>query len=366
MDDVGASGSGNASSSPVRSYGRTQFATLAAGVLLMLATLYCNNWVLKAQSVFANLERVNSAFDSFDQSELVILYDLCDENPKEISSSDMARIFRIGKTIQTNDSLLLEAQLTATELLNSPQIPWSGFGATEAGSEDWEAKGQIGSPDTETGGSGDTGSEDGDSGTDGTSDGTKTGDPNRSTGSDTAARNSRPAKDEKEIVCERFKSDKTDLVLNYRVWNTSFAGFSNELEIVHSEPMFSGKGLGSNLVLEYRLQSRMIVVTHWLLPILNGALGAIIFCLTRMLKDRQRAPKSGEIILRMVFGGFAGLLVATLLLPSGVPLGPYAGSAPGISLLAFVFGFSIDSFIMVLERLNRLVVDSTRPKDPEG
>lgn len=130
--------------------------------------------------------------------------------------------------------------------------------------------------------------------------------------------------------------------------------------------MFTGKVLGNNLVLEHRLQSGMTIVSYWLLPVLNGALGAIIFCLTWMLKDKLRAPKSGEIILRMVFGGFADLLIATLFLPSGVPLGPYAGSAPGVSLLAFIFGFSLDSFIMVLERLNRLVMDSTRPKDPEG
>ena len=98
---------------------------------------------------------------------------------------------------------------------------------------------------------------------------------------------------------------------------------------------------------------------------LNGALGAIIFCLTRMIKDRVTAPKLGEVLLRMVFGGFIGILVSTLLLPGGAITGQYVNTAPGVSLLAFIFGFSLDSFIQLLERLNRMVMDSTRPKDPK-
>lgn len=83
----------------------------------MASTFHFNYWVLQAQSVLVNLERVNSGFDSFDHSELVLTYDRCDENTKEMLLSDLTRIMRIGKLIQTNDSLLLEAQVTANKLL---------------------------------------------------------------------------------------------------------------------------------------------------------------------------------------------------------------------------------------------------------
>jgi hypothetical protein len=338
---------------------RTQAFTLIVGIIIMGLTLFGNNWIIQAKSVFATLERVNAVYESLDQASLVLLYDLCDQNEEAITPMELARVVSISNTIQRHDSLLEQAYDNAIKLIN--RLDWRmtlpSFSMTETA--EFETKGQIDwskVPNTMPS----AGPE---------PEGTETTGPPKAPqvkmtqDGDTGA--SPLARTEREIICDALMSDPSDLMLNFRVWRESLKGFSKELQILRSEQMFTGRGPGWNEVLEQKLQAKMTLVTHWWLPVLNGALGAIIFCLTRMLRDRATAPKLGEVLLRMVFGGFAGVVVSTLLLPSGVALGPYTGSAPAISLLAFIFGFSLDSFIMVLERLNRLVVDSTRHKSPD-
>ncbi|MFD3190203.1 hypothetical protein ACFMPD_08005 [Sedimentitalea sp. HM32M-2] len=341
----------------------TQAVTAGAGILIMVLTLFCNNWVIKAQTVFANLERVNSAFDSFDHTDLVLMYDLCDRHTEDMSPADLARFVRVGNSVQQHEALLQEARDTAMQLINSMELPKINFGASEL-----EALGPI---DTTRMIAPDIGGAD-----------APAGDLQANTGAVPAAMTggADPAKGaagktemvfgsgdrEKEIICSKLANDPSDLVQNFRAWRTSLRRVSSELQILGGDLMFTGLGPGSNEILEQKLRAKMTIVTHWWLPVLNGALGAVIYCLTKMLKDRATAPKMGEVVLRMVFGGFAGILVSTLLLPSGVVVGPYVASAPGVSLLAFIFGFSLDSFIALLERLNRLVVESTRPKSSGG
>ena len=47
-------------------------------------------------------------------------------------------------------------------------------------------------------------------------------------------------------------------------------------------------------------------------------------------------------------------------MPSGLIVGQTPGNWPGISLLAFVFGYSANSFIALLEWANRKVLMSAR------
>lgn len=343
--------------SRVAPFARTQAFTLVVGIIIMTLTLYGNNWIIQAKSVFANLERVNAVFDSFDQASLVFLYDLCDQNDEAISPMDLARVVAIGNTIQRHEALLEAAHNTAIDLIN--RLEWPRFSVPEA--TEFEAMGQIDWSKVPVNG---VPVADSSAGTDAEED-SKAQQVFMAPAADPETAPA-PVRSERDIICDGLLTDPSDLVVNFRVWRASLKGFSKELQILRSEQMFTGRGPGSNEILEQKLRAKMAIVTHWWLPVLNGALGAIIFCLTRMLRDRSSAPKLGEVLLRMVFGGFAGVVVSTLLLPSGVALGPYTGSAPAISLLAFIFGFSLDSFIMVLERLNRLVVDSTKPKSPEG
>ena len=325
----------------------TQAFTLVVGILIMVLTLYCNNWVIRAKTVFTNLERVNSAFDSFDRTDLVVMYDLCDQNGEAVSWSDLARVVRIGNTIQRHEALLEEAHNTSIELINGLQLPkfsgpnedlgsigpidWSKVEGGQVAATPMHASGGSGAPDLSK--------------------------PQEKLGMPLM---------ERDIVCNKYAKDPVDLMSNFQVWQTSLREFSSQLRISRGEGMFTGKGPGANDILAQKLRSKMTIVTHWWLPVLNGALGAVIFCLTKMIKDKSVAPRLGEVLLRMVFGGFAGIVVSTLLLPSGVPMGPYVDSAPGVSLLAFIFGFSLDSFIQLLERLNQLVIESTRPKNTDG
>lgn len=336
----------------------TQAVTAGAGILIMILTLFCNNWVIKAQTVFVNLERVNSAFDSFDHTDLVLMYDLCDRHTEDMSPGDLARFVRVGNSVQRHEALLQEARDTAMQLINSLEMPRLSIGGP-----DLDALGQIDTtrmivadaPPGSTGWAPEAGA--------GAVPAKMTG-----TSGPSVAAVDKPAAvfgsgdREKEIICSKLENDPSDLVQNFRAWRTSLRRLSSELQILGGDLMFTGLGPGSNEILEQKLRAKMTIVTHWWLPVLNGALGAVIYCLTKMLKDRANAPKMGEVVLRMVFGGFAGILVSTLLLPSGVVAAPYVASAPGVSLLAFIFGFSLDSFIALLDRLNRLVVESTRPK----
>jgi hypothetical protein len=340
----------------------TQTFTLLVGVLVVVFILFCNNWIIKAQSVFSSLERVTSAFDSFDHTDLVAMVDLCDLN-EEAASSDLARLIRIGKTIQIHDALLAEAQDTALDLSN--KLEWPSFGTRDQAKHDYEALGQMGDWGKKIGGAGVPENPAETSQTDASNKiatyETNVAVTNGASDANEAFDSNNP-KTEKDMVCESFLSNPSDLIQQYRVWRTSLKGFSETFEISRTQPMFTGKGPGTNLILEHRLRAKLTIVTLWWLPILNGALGAIIFCLTRLLNDKSNAPKFAEIVLRMVFGGFAGLLVSTLLLPSGVAFGQFAGNAPGVSLLAFIFGFSLDSFIQLLERLNQLVIESVSSK----
>lgn len=364
MEDASA-GSGPPEKRPeffLKSLFSTQTFTLIVGVLVMVLILFCNNWIIKAQSVFANLERVNSAFDSFDHTDLVAMYDLCDQNKETVTPSDLARMIRIGKMIQIHDALLAEAQDTASDLNN--RLEWPTAAVSQADVLQYEQMGQLG---------GWGGTQPVPAGATELAEKSGASDANGAAGQSTTDANAAAyvaqPRTEKEIVCESFLSNPSDLIQQYNVWRTSLKGFSDAFDIRRTQPMFTGKGPGTNLILEHKLRAKMTIITMWWLPILNGALGAIIFCLTRMLKDKSTAPKLGEIVLRMVFGGFAGLLVSILLLPSGVAFGQFVGNAPGVSLLAFVFGFSLDSFIQLLERMNQLVIESTTSKKsekPEG
>jgi len=165
-------------------------------------------------------------------------------------------------------------------------------------------------------------------------------------------------------ICAALANDPADLMANFRLWRASLSGVTKELNVTFGDMMFTGWGPGQNEVLMQDIRSRLVEISRWWLPILYGALGAVLFCLVRMLDKDQISPKLSEVLLRMVFGAFAGFVVSTLFVPSGVFTGQFSGSTPGASLLSLVFGYSLDSFTALLTRLNQLVVDSTRKASP--
>ncbi len=87
----------------------------------------------------------------------------------------------------------------------------------------------------------------------------------------------------------------------------------------------------------------------WLLPALYGALGAAIYYLRRLLRTSLPNPPFARVATRVVLGGLAGVLVASMwTAPVGtgqnlMTLSPF--------LVAFLFGYSIEIFFRLLDKL---------------
>ncbi len=298
----------------------TQIWTAVIGLILMALTLFWNSWVIQAKNVFANFQLVNAVFDQVDYTDLVLTYDICHQAEKDLSSADVARIMRLGRSLQKHQALFLYARGGATELINTFTLEQLKFSVGSLFRKKPEIpQKQLLMP---------------------------------------IAKDNPSAKE----FCESISAGRGDLASRTKIWQASLTDFSSLLEISAASLMLSGVGPGSNEVLVQKLNSRLSVVTRWWLPILNGALGAIIYCLNLMINNDPKEPRFGEVLLRTVFGGFVGLLVATLIIPSAIVSPVYASGAAGASLLAFIFGFAQNSFISMLERLNKLVVESTQRK----
>ena len=87
----------------------------------------------------------------------------------------------------------------------------------------------------------------------------------------------------------------------------------------------------------------------WLLPALYGALGAAIYYLRRLVRTSLPTPPFARVATRVVLGGLAGVLVASMwTAPVGtgqnlMTLSPF--------LVAFLFGYSIEIFFRLLDKL---------------
>ena len=125
----------------------------------------------------------------------------------------------------------------------------------------------------------------------------------------------------------------------------SLRDLSSKLLLTTGEMMFTGKGDANLEVFQQQLASRQLLVNRWILPVLHGALGAMIFCLVRVLNTSFIVPiTQREVVLRLFFGAFVGYLTSALLLPAGMLGVQVTGPAPLASLGAFIFGYSMDSF----------------------
>ena len=112
-----------------------------------------------------------------------------------------------------------------------------------------------------------------------------------------------------------------------------------------------------------RVRNRLAIVQNWWLPALYGSLGAFAFCMWRVLDPQVTRFSIAEVLPRIVFGAFAGLTLTMLFVPSNVmALDPTAGR-PLIYLTAFVFGYSVESFVATLNNLNSLIAKATGPKE---
>lgn len=104
---------------------------------------------------------------------------------------------------------------------------------------------------------------------------------------------------------------------------------------------------------------RLDIARIWLLPIVFGALGSIVYSMSCMLKTNVSNHAFLYAMTRMIFGGLAALTLSMLIVPSNVVTVGTDLNRPLIYLIAFIFGFSIETFVNVLNQLNHYVLQST-------
>lgn len=103
--------------------------------------------------------------------------------------------------------------------------------------------------------------------------------------------------------------------------------------------------------MESEVSQALSPYAFWLLPALYGALGALLFHLRIILDPRLRDPQGIRIVHRITSGILAGMILAWFWVPDTTIGGQLGEIGLGLFTLAFVFGFSLDVFFSLLERL---------------
>lgn len=107
-----------------------------------------------------------------------------------------------------------------------------------------------------------------------------------------------------------------------------------------------------------RFDDRRAALNLWVLPAIYGALGAIIFFGRGFLNPYIPDPKPMYFLARICVAAFAGIAIGWVW-GNGLPMdGVGASGSAGVLLLAFVFGFGIDVFFTLLERLVKVATDA--------
>jgi hypothetical protein len=114
------------------------------------------------------------------------------------------------------------------------------------------------------------------------------------------------------------------------------------------------------------LSSKLDIVHRWLLPIIYGAMGSVVYCIWRILNASHATLGFYYTVLRTAFAGLAALTLSMLLIPSDTLTLGVEASRPVIYLVAFIFGYSIEAFVSTLNNLNRAMVNSLSPKERPG
>jgi hypothetical protein len=101
----------------------------------------------------------------------------------------------------------------------------------------------------------------------------------------------------------------------------------------------------------YSLSQKTDVVGRWWLPGLYGALGAMVFTMRALLNPICPDPMPARVALRVSLGAFAGTSIAWFWTGSPTEGLNFASLSLGLLTLAFLFGFAIDVFFALLDRL---------------
>jgi hypothetical protein len=100
------------------------------------------------------------------------------------------------------------------------------------------------------------------------------------------------------------------------------------------------------------LSGKIDTIHRWGLPILYGMLGSIVYCMWRILTPAIAPLDLLYTLMRTAFAGLAALTLSMLIVPSNMLSLGADVSRPFVYLLAFIFGYSIEVFVGLLNNLN--------------
>lgn len=106
------------------------------------------------------------------------------------------------------------------------------------------------------------------------------------------------------------------------------------------------------------LRQQLSLIYLWALPVIYGALGSAVYSMWCMLNSNVSNHRALYFLIRMIFGSLAALTFSMLLVPSNLFVIGTDLNRPLVYLIAFIFGYSIETFINVLNQLNRYIAET--------
>lgn len=111
------------------------------------------------------------------------------------------------------------------------------------------------------------------------------------------------------------------------------------------------------------LSDKVSLVNRWWLPVLYGSLGAVLFCLVRVLTPSLSDLGPGRGFLRILFGAFSAMTLSMLFIPANVFAVNAQSNPTLIFLFCFLFGYSFDAVLAALHRLETYLQGQMRTDD---
>lgn len=108
------------------------------------------------------------------------------------------------------------------------------------------------------------------------------------------------------------------------------------------------------------------LTNRWYFPLIYGALGAVIFSLSRHLNVTLSSPPLETTILRVLFASFAAISISMIFIPSSAFSIGQEISPAFMFLVCFIFGYSIESFLKLLRRIDTGISERLIPSQGTG
>lgn len=99
------------------------------------------------------------------------------------------------------------------------------------------------------------------------------------------------------------------------------------------------------------IRNRLDILSSWVLPAFYGALGSILMTLQIHQDAFQPRQTFSRIVSRVFLGSFIGLIVGWFWSPQSNQFFEFANVNVGLFAVAFMFGYGIDVFLNLLQRM---------------